>query len=61
MSDEVKKRWPGESDDAYPEVFTKPPKFPSKMKPGQLNRQQFQQFFEEVAFYYSSYTVQNKL
>lgn len=43
------KQWPGQSDEAYPELFTVPPKpFSEPLKPGQLNEEQFQQFWDEV-------------
>ena len=41
-------RWAGESDKAYPDIFTKPPTFPKSRKPGHLTREQFDQFFREV-------------
>ena len=41
-------RWPAESDEAFPEIFTVMPEQPVQKKPGQLNQQQIRQFFEEV-------------
>ncbi len=45
------KRWPGESDEAHPEVFNIPPPMPAKLKPGMLSEKQFKHFFEEVGFF----------
>ena len=59
MASEVK-RYPGQSDEAFPDVFTRPPAPPVTCKPGQLNEQQFRQYFEEVKIiqlqgYYGSF------
>lgn len=40
-------RWLGQSDQAYPEVFTKIPPQPAVQKPGQLTQEQVEQFFTE--------------
>jgi len=39
--------WPGKSDEAHPEVFTKVPPQPDVLKPGQLTKEQVTQFFTE--------------
>ena len=41
------KVWPGDSDEAYPTVFTKIPTQPKKWKPGQLTQEQLEQFFNQ--------------
>ena len=42
------RRYPGQCDEAYPEVYLRAPPFPQNLKPGQLSEQQFEQFFREV-------------
>jgi len=42
-----KKVWPGDSDEEHPEVFTKIPPQPKTKKPGQLTKEQLEQFFNE--------------
>ena len=41
-------RYPGDSDEAHPEVFTVPPPQPKEKKPGQLPESVIKQYFEEV-------------
>ena len=44
------KRWPGDIDETFPDVFNinaMPPQ-PSEQKPGQLPEEMIRQFFEEV-------------
>ena len=53
------KRYPGQSDEAFPDVFTRPPAFPVTLKPGQLSEQQFRQYFEEVCVI-NTYTIMLK-
>lgn len=48
MSDPEQKVWPGESGEAYPDVFTKIPPQPTEKKPGQLSEDQIIQFFDKV-------------
>jgi len=48
MSGEESRRWPGYSDEAYPEVFTTMPTQPKTLKPGQISEQKARQFFDEV-------------
>lgn len=38
------------SDEAFPDLFTTVPQQPPKWKPGQLNYDQLNQFFQEVGF-----------
>ena len=40
--------FPGESSESWPEVFTKPPPMPTKLKPGQVSKQELDQFYSEV-------------
>ena len=47
-SDQSPKRWPGQVDETYPEVFTTIPPQPAVLKPGQFSPKQVKQFFEEV-------------
>ena len=46
--DTTTKRWPGESEEAYPEVFTVAPPRVGPKKPGQLTDEQIKHFFEKV-------------
>ncbi len=48
---ETTKRWPGETDEAFPEAFVKIPQQPKEKKPGQLTDEQIKQFFDEVGTY----------
>ncbi|XP_071079579.1 phytanoyl-CoA dioxygenase domain-containing protein 1-like [Haliotis cracherodii] len=41
------KRYPGDCDEAYPEVFTVPPPQPTEAKPGQLTKAQVDHFFDK--------------
>ena len=46
------KRWPGDVDETFPDVFNinaMPPQ-PSEKKPGQLPESMIRQFFEEVRY-----------
>ncbi len=49
MSDQ--KKWPGETDEAHPEIFNIPPPQPETRKPGQFTPEQVKQFFQEVRFF----------
>ncbi|XP_046548110.1 phytanoyl-CoA dioxygenase domain-containing protein 1-like [Haliotis rubra] len=40
-------RYPGDCDEAYPEVFTVPPPQPTEAKPGQLTKAQVDHYFEK--------------
>ncbi|XP_046340454.2 phytanoyl-CoA dioxygenase domain-containing protein 1-like [Haliotis rufescens] len=40
-------RYPGDCDEAYPEVFTVPPPQPTEAKPGQLTKAQVDHFFDK--------------
>ena len=54
MEAEGKKRWPGEIDEAYPEVYNihaMPPQ-PKKLKPGQLPEHMIRKYFEEVNIFF---------
>ncbi|XP_064601732.1 phytanoyl-CoA dioxygenase domain-containing protein 1-like [Liolophura sinensis] len=42
----TQKRWPAETDEAHPEIFTVMPAQPKKKKPGQLPEKDIRQFFE---------------
>ena len=42
-------RYPGETDDANPDVFTVAPPYDGDTKPGQLTAEQRKQFFEDVS------------
>ncbi|XP_050404532.1 uncharacterized protein LOC126820550 [Patella vulgata] len=44
---EKPKRFPGEVDEAYPEIFTTKPPQPSEKKPGQLPQHMIDQFFND--------------
>lgn len=46
MDDE--KKWPGQTNEAHPEVFTTIPPQPEQLKPGQFTPGQIKQFFEQV-------------
>ena len=51
-------RYPGESDEAHPELFdlnARPP--PAAPKPGQLTEEQVKQYFELVCFNHSVITL----
>lgn len=41
------KRWPGETDEAHPEIFNTIPPQPKVLKPGQLPEEKIKQFFEQ--------------
>ena len=44
----IEKRWPGESDEAHPEIFKSIPPQPEILKPGQVTKEKVEQFFDEV-------------
>ena len=48
MSGDDEKQFPGESDEAWPEVFTKAPSMPTTLKPGQVSKEQLERFYSEV-------------
>lgn len=41
------KRWPGETDEAHPEIFNTIPPQPKVLKPGQLPEEKVKQFFDQ--------------
>ena len=45
-------KWPGETSEAHPEVFTTIPPQPENLKPGQFTEAQIKQYFEKVTFNY---------
>ena len=47
---DVLKQWPGQIDEAHPELFSTIPSQPTVLKPGQLTEQQVKKYFDEVSF-----------
>ena len=45
---EEAKKWPGQTSEAHPEVFTTIPPQPKELKPGQFTPEQVKQYFEKV-------------
>ena len=45
-------KWPIETSEAHPEVFTTIPPQPKNLKPGQLTEAQIKQYFQEVTLNY---------
>ena len=45
-------KWPGETSEAHPEVFTTIPPQPENLKPGQFTEAQIKQYFEQVTLNY---------
>ena len=48
MNDQEPRRWPGYTEDAYPEVFNTMTAQPKTLKPGQISEEKARQFFDEV-------------
>lgn len=43
------KRWPGYTEEAYPDIFTTIPPQPECLKPGQVQEDDVRRFFNEVS------------
>jgi len=48
MNVEKPRRWPGDSEEAHPEIFNTMPAQPQTPKAGQISADKARQFFDEV-------------
>ena len=42
------KKYPGDVDEAFPDIFNQIPPQPSEKKPGQLSDEQLREYFDKV-------------
>ena len=49
MADTKPLKFPGQSTEAHPEIFTVPPKAGKEQKLGQFTEKQLEQFFKDVS------------